>query len=434
MAPQNPAELAQSIAEAIELLSKTIVSLTEVKNAPEERGKLMVEGSALLSSLTSMQYAIESSNSTKQFRKCVAKICVPRGPLDIFKMVVAEFQQRLKAVDISTSAGSIRTVAKKQVSRILNLFDLVKSLAELAFRGDIPGLVQTISIEFGALTSDQTDITEVSANIDKDILQQNVSLIKRLNDQKKSIADWLSPLDFQPLQQTLYSLRYPGTLDRVSMTWQIEEWKRVESSVIWVHGIPGTGKSTYAATMIHDLQAEFKNDSEVEVLYLFCHYRDQKVQTLFNLLGCLLKQLLEKQNGIIRDIKVLWKYCSNTGRNPTISDVTKILQAEILKYDKVFIVVDGLDECLDDDGRRTALVEELRRWTGVRTMFLSRNIPSIKDLFVRDRQFELFAHLPIEQYIRGRFKREPHLSALSGNDETLVAQVVEEIVKKSGGM
>ena len=95
-------------------------------------------------------------------------------------------------------------------------------------------------------------------------------------------------------------------------------------------------------------------------------------------------------------------------------------------YSKVFIIVDALDECREDDGTRANLLQALRSLAGtVNLMVTSRDLVSIARDFQETKHLDICANdQDVRRYIEGRIARTPrrHLKALQ---ESIVKKIVE---------
>ena len=99
---------------------------------------------------------------------------------------------------------------------------------------------------------------------------------------------------------------------------------------------------------------------DIAVVYIYCNYKMQLDQTPVNLVvASLLKQLLQQLGVISGDLKSLYcRHLKNETR-PTLNEVFEVLQSEINKYPRVFVVVDALDECPVENRVRPELLSKL---------------------------------------------------------------------------
>ena len=175
--------------------------------------------------------------------------------------------------------------------------------------------------------------------------------------------------------------------------------------------------------MINHLQSIFKDDNTA-ITFIYCNFGERNVQTVQNLVASLLKQIVQDR-GVISDVvKSLYKDHRNTP--PTLDEYTKALQSEIKMFSRVFVVVDALDECLDNN--RFLLLNALRSlWSNVNLMITSRDLLSIAQLLPGTRRMDIRAtDSDVRRYVEGRIARAPrrHLKALR---EIIVDKVAENV-------
>ena len=113
---------------------------------------------------------------------------------------------------------------------------------------------------------------------------------------------------------------------------------------------------------------------------LYCDYLVHEEQSAANILGAILKQLLER-DGIPDSLRQAFHMEKRRfgGRALQLLDLVKILKTTIASLPEVFICIDGLDECLPKNRRE--LLESLQdivRVLPTTRIFLSGR-PHVKD-------------------------------------------------------
>ncbi len=108
---------------------------------------------------------------------------------------------------------------------------------------------------------------------------------------------------------------------------------------------------------------------------LYLDHKNSKTQTRENLLGSLLKQLLQlrKSSAISPGLREAYQNAKAIKANPTAKELCELLEAELMNYGKVFLVVDALDECVPSS-RRDELLADFRQFQqhNLSTMVTSR--------------------------------------------------------------
>src|SRR5205814_5059978 len=145
---------------------------------------------------------------------------------------------------------------------------------------------------------------------------------------------------------------------------------------LWVHGLPGSGKSVLAANTINFLQ---ENPSSI-CAYFFCNYgepakrsADSIVRTIASQvarssepsLTALTKLRLSHYN-LTRPIPLLWQHL--------VLEVVGLLERHI------YIVIDGLDEC-DEEERKLLMdiIISTKQGGNISWMVFSRYLSDIAD-------------------------------------------------------
>lgn len=157
------------------------------------------------------------------------------------------------------------------------------------------------------------------------------------------------------------------------------------------------------------------------------------MQSPVNLVASLWAQLV--QNGSLSsEVKDLYRAYTHRRSLPTLSDVSKILQSEICRYSKIFVVVDALDECAESN--RSVLLKELRALQPTLNLLVtSRFLDSISNNFEGATRLEISASAEdVQTYVIRRISREQRLWRLVGEDAALRKAIVETVVGNSKKM
>ena len=163
---------------------------------------------------------------------------------------------------------------------------------------------------------------------------------------------------------------------------------------------------------------------------LYCDYLAQEQQSATNMLGAILKQLLER-DGFPQPVRQA--FCEEKrgfgGRAVRLSDLVKMIKAAIASLPGVFICIDGLDECLPNN--RGELLESLQgivQSSPTTRVFLSGR-PHIRDEITRYfPEAVMIAVIPttadIRRYLQMRLDRDSTPSAMDGDLKALIMSVI----------
>lgn len=170
------------------------------------------------------------------------------------------------------------------------------------------------------------------------------------------------------------------------------------------------------------------------MLSAFFRHKDRLEQTLENFVASYLKQLVQLRP-LSSEVEELYDNHRKCGTRPTLEALIEILQHEIKRCEKVYIIIDALDECTDS-GTRQKLLAEIRAFP-VMVQLLTTSRP----LAFEGCGLESFCRLQIlatEQdlrtYIVGRLPREDRLARHARKDFTLQDEIVHQITTQAKGM
>jgi Cdc6-like AAA superfamily ATPase len=120
-----------------------------------------------------------------------------------------------------------------------------------------------------------------------------------------------------------------------------KEWKKQTSSFLWLHGIPGCGKTVLSSTIIEHL----KQDETCEtLLYFYFDFNDKNKQSLDDLLRSLVEQIYQSQPLSRQLLEQLWASHDEGRRQPSTSSLQSVLQVLLCGAGSISIVLDALDE------------------------------------------------------------------------------------------
>lgn len=214
---------------------------------------------------------------------------------------------------------------------------------------------------------------------------------------------------------------------------EFETWIETKKQVLFCPGIPGAGKTIITALVVQNLSSRFAHDSKVGIAYTYFNFWQQEGHWIEDLFAALLKQLSEGLSPLPASLKTLYYDHQGNGGRPPFEKVSKVLQSIIrISYERVFIVVDALDECQESNNCRMRFIEELfgLQQCGANIMATSRSITDVTDRFDKSTWLEIRAtDDDIRTYVSGQI--------LHGRSKTLLEMRSEAstgIAKAADGM
>jgi Cdc6-like AAA superfamily ATPase len=263
--------------------------------------------------------------------------------------------------------------------------------------------------------------------------------VKRLigyqdNQERQTILDWLTSVDYAPQQSDFIKRRQEGTGQWLLNSNKFKNWVNQSHQTLFCPGIPGAGKTMITAIVVDDLYAKFQHDASVAIAYIYCNFRRQHEQKPEDLFANLLKQLVQEQFSMPENVMNLYKQYKNKRTCPKLDEISKTLRSVIANYSRTFIMIDALDECQLSGGTRETVLSEilkLRTMTGANIFATSRLNDETTKQFEGAQSLEIRAtDEDVQRYLNGRI---PLL--LSDNlDDDIRGMIRREILKVTDGM
>lgn len=182
-----------------------------------------------------------------------------------------------------------------------------------------------------------------------------------------------------------------------------------ENQTLFCPGIPGVGKTILTSIVIDRLHTIFQGNPGVGIAYVYCNFRRQDEQQADDLIASLLKQLASSLPSFPAALKERYGRYGNAQR-PSLGGLMEILRSVVeLHEERVFIIVDALDECHSPSGCRSRFLKEilnLQSWGRSKVNVFATSRPGISDIveaFEGHPSLEVIASREdIERYLQGQ--------------------------------
>jgi hypothetical protein len=133
------------------------------------------------------------------------------------------------------------------------------------------------------------------------------------------------------------------------------------SSFIWLHGIPGCGKTILSSTVIQDVSKYCDSDPGKVVAYFYFDFNDGNKQKPELMVRSLICQLSEQCVKMPVTLEALYSSCDKGNRQPSINALMGVLQHMVLEFPQLYLVLDALDECAQR-GELMGILEQIAGW------------------------------------------------------------------------
>ncbi|KAF3283914.1 hypothetical protein TWF970_001081 [Orbilia oligospora] len=178
--------------------------------------------------------------------------------------------------------------------------------------------------------------------VEKKIDELHANISHSISTEKQQdIYRWLSPPD----SSTNYNAAIKEQLQGSGL-WFIEssefsEWKRQRNSLLWLHGIPGCGKTILSSIIITHLKHIYSN----QLLYFYFDYKDVDKQSLEGMLRGLISQLYYRSRRSSGVLESFFASYHDGKDQPTCQSLRMTFLSMAEKTGEIWLVLDALDEC-----------------------------------------------------------------------------------------
>lgn len=129
-------------------------------------------------------------------------------------------------------------------------------------------------------------------------------------------------------------------------------------------GIPGSGKTVLASTLIEHLLHVCQNDSTTYIAYFFFHFNDSIKQKSSSMIRSLIQQLSSHDTERYVELKKLHSSNDEGGLQPSASDLLQALHRISRKFKDLYFVLDAVDEC-QETRDRLHNIKDMMEWDDV---------------------------------------------------------------------
>ncbi|KAL8684982.1 MAG: hypothetical protein Q9224_006030 [Gallowayella concinna] len=151
-----------------------------------------------------------------------------------------------------------------------------------------------------------------------------------LQEERRAIIEWLSPLQYRRRQSDIFNGAIPMGQNFLESE-EFRAWSTGRPWILYGHGQPGSGKTVLCSIVVEQLQHSLAS-SGVPVLCMYLNYKEPD-QTLTNLVGSLLKQLVQYQDDNFKSARVrkLFREALREA-SPLLDDLYAALLAEVKSF------------------------------------------------------------------------------------------------------
>ncbi|KAI1360880.1 ankyrin repeat-containing domain protein [Xylaria arbuscula] len=264
------------------------------------------------------------------------------------------------------SLGGSPTKFEAELNTIQQIEDELQSIVRLVEGKQLSYISNMVG--FINLSSVETKVTVESIKQIMESLEQPVTRmighLARFEESKEQqewsqLSKWLGNANFRNLHDMIHRDLLPGTGDWIFNRSEYQQWQySSSSSVLWLHGITGCGKSKLCSLVVHNSLRRMDDigDNAAPIAYFYCaKTANKELLSSEVILNSILKQLSRSKTGDRIHHAVLQEYqrrkqdANRDGIDPlplTLEECGDLIVSVASDY-PIQIFLDGVDE-LDD--------------------------------------------------------------------------------------
>ena len=424
--------ISASIVALLQLSSTVIGYLSDVKGGPKELQRIRLEVCSILPILSVLQDQAEQARNDDSWSSTLLSLDVPNGPIQQLQIALERLELSLAPVHGWKKVGKAFTwpFEKDEIQKLLSTIERQKLLFTLARQNDHLGLSKAI----------KSDVENVHRMVDR--ISQEVTRLQ-LSEKHHRISLWLAGPDPSLNYNRALKKRHGGTGSWLIENEVFRDWKHNSSpgSIVWLYGIPGCGKTILSSTVLEHVLDYYASRPNDAVLYFFFDFNDIDKQQHEGMICSLLSQLVMQCISIPPVLEALYSLCIKGGRKPTHEALLKTLHQVMTTFDKVFIILDALDECVERPGL-LADIEQLISWRdpNLRILATSRREKEIEDSIMHLTKDEnriciqsASVNADIRAYVHDQLLSNKKLQRWQ-NQPKVQMEIEDTLMRKAGGM
>ncbi|KEY73474.1 hypothetical protein S7711_07498 [Stachybotrys chartarum IBT 7711] len=233
---------------------------------------------------------------------------------------------------------------------------------------DVQDFRRRISLNLSLLNAVEGQLSRIQQDVNHLTEQSNV-------EKRHEILQWIGTVEHGSRHSEIFDEHENGTGEWFLRSEEFRKWTETKGAVLFCPGLPGAGKTFMASIVVQHLQDLFEDKSAVGIAYHYCDFRHQDNENSSMILASILKQLAQCLDSLPQSLSTLYDKHKEKGTRPSFRETTSTLKSVASLLSRVFIVIDGLDECLV----WREILAQIRGLQGANALVTSRAIPEIAD-------------------------------------------------------
>ncbi|KAE9371550.1 hypothetical protein N431DRAFT_484077 [Stipitochalara longipes BDJ] len=364
MDPLNFTESALAILQVSgSIISSCYAYRSRLKNAAKDASRIINELNGLRTVIDSLFLLLEvESNEKDTHKSLLRKLAEADGPLRRCEACLNDLAKKLEPEEGWRAARTamLWRLREPEMTKILQDIASIKSTVQLALAAD----------QRKATTAIQEGITALSLQVSEN----------GLSARRERIFRWLAAPNSMSSHTTARRKCYSATGKWCLDGSEFNEWFLSPRSFLWIHGIPGCGKTILCSTIIDKLSMCSEAVPGTVLSYFYFDFNDSENSKSESLIRSLIVQLIGKMTSTFSIMEKTFAKYQDGAFQPRMTDLLAVLAEILLDFNNVYVVIDALDECTDLD-QVLELLTNMQSWSmdHLHILVTSRLLPDIRE-------------------------------------------------------
>jgi ankyrin repeat domain-containing protein 50 len=248
-------------------------------------------------------------------------ICEDHGPLELCRQTLEEVKRKLQYFVSLTAITWPWT--SEEIGEILDSLEKYKTAIIIALQGDTVKSAHRI----------QNKVDDIHHHI--------------VHEEKEvQVISWLAKAaDPTNNHWAAMGKRTERTGEWFLNSHQFSQWLMPGQS-LWLHGIPGAGKTILCSSIIEHVRTRCRSGSNVLCAFFYFDSisGDATKQKVINMISSVLAQLCSASTRVHPAVHRLYEQCQHGTRTASLDEMTETF-AKVADGQRIYLILDALDEC-----------------------------------------------------------------------------------------
>ncbi|OGE49252.1 hypothetical protein PENARI_c022G06687 [Penicillium arizonense] len=268
-------------------------------------------------------------------------------------------------------------------------------------------------------------------------------LLQTVDEEERiKMLEWISPIPFGKNHNNVKEKRTPGTGGWLLEHEGFSKWEQSNSSIFWLQGSPGTGKTFLTSVVVDRIQDKIsENPKDEGFAFFYCDKNETRRSQPLSILQNIVRQLsttAKNPEATQTKLRELYSKCRQGGTTFSLEICKEQIRASLDIYEQTTIVIDAMDEC--DPDSRDELIDALNSFVSesnsnpVRIFISSRPDPDIENQLENTPNIGINASdnkSDIEKYLSAEMDKLAKKAPFFGR---LKSKVIDALLERCQGM